>query len=122
LYARPGPFRFTGRATGAPEPVDGLTNRSPDGILARSGVDDHESLRLAGGKVEESIADAAMEVEIERQLEPRSVVRGLATQAGLRRQVEQNRQVRPEAAGRDVLEGPEVRERQTGAVALIGQR
>jgi hypothetical protein len=63
-----------------------------------------------------------MEVEVEGQLEARPVVRGLAAKTGLRRQVEQDRQVRPQAAGRDVLEGPEVLDRQAGAVALVRQR
>jgi len=62
-----------------------------------------------------------MEREIELGLEAGLLVGCLAGQAHLRRRVQEDRQVGPEAVGRDRLEVPEPVQRQAGPVALVGQ-
>ena len=63
-----------------------------------------------------------MEGEVEFGLEPGHVAGRLAGQAGLDRQVEQDRQVGPEAVGRELLERAELVERDARAIALVGER
>ena len=64
-----------------------------------------------------------MEGEVELGLEAGDVVRRLARQADLDRQVEQDRQVGPQAVGREPLQGARSSSaRQPGAIALVGER
>ncbi len=70
----------------------------------RGGVDHREAPGLARRQLQEAVADAAMEGEVEFGFEARHLARCLARQADLRRHVEQDRQVGLESVGRRLLQ------------------
>jgi nickel/cobalt exporter len=117
------PFRFTITRPGR---RDDTIGRPPDGVPDLVGgtlrVDDTEPIRLGRRELEEPVANAPVEVEVEAELEPRLVVRGLASKPDLDGQVEEDREVGTEAAGRDRLEPSELGEGDAGPVALVGER
>ncbi len=111
-------FRFTD----TDQAVGGRGDR-PRHVVGRIGrVDDREPPGLRRGKGEESVADAAMEGEVELGLEPGDVAGCLARKAILDRQVEEDRQVGLEAVGRGRLELAESLERHACPEPLVGQR
>src|SRR5207244_5905554 len=77
---------------------------------------------LVGCELEEPLADAAMEVEVERGLEPVASLSRLPAQPYLRGDVQQQREVRHDAASSDGRDRPEILEWQSRTVTLVGER
>jgi nickel/cobalt transporter (NicO) family protein len=122
LYALSEPFRFTFVRDGTQQPAHGEPNAFPDLRRVWLRVDDGEPVRLRGREGEEAVANPAVEREIEPELEPRLIVGRLAAESDLRRQVEEDREVGPKPAGRDLFERTKRSKWNTGAVALVRKR
>src|SRR6478609_3005720 len=86
------------------EVVDGSGDPLGDLVFGRGGIEDAEPSGLVDRHREEAVPDPPVEGDIEAGLEPGPIVRRLAGEPDLDRQVQQERQVRLEAAGRDLLE------------------
>src|SRR5947208_950193 len=82
-----------------PQVVDRPADPLGDRVFGLRGVDDDEATRFGDGHLEEPVPDTAMECDVEAGLEPRSIIRRLAREPDLDRQVEQDGQVWLEAAG-----------------------
>jgi len=87
----------------------------------RRAVHDEHALRLLGGDGEEPFADALVEVESLR-LEPVGPLTRRARETDGRFDVEQDRQVRRETAGRPLVERPYAHEVESAAEALVRDR
>src|SRR5437762_10766695 len=68
--------------------VDGSSDPLGDRVLGLSRIDDDEATRLGDRHLEETVADPAMEGDVEAGLEPRSIIGCLPLEPDLDRQVE----------------------------------
>src|SRR5438445_7749631 len=104
MHARRGPLRFTRAATSRDQASGGPLDPERDRIGGIGRVEDHEAARLGDREREEAVPDPTMEIDVEGRLESRTVVRRFASQTDLDREIEEDREVRAKAVGRDRLE------------------
>jgi len=115
-------IRFT-RAGAIPvQPPNGAQYAVPDLSLALLRVDDGKTRRLIGREGQEAVADAAMEREVETELESRLIAGRLPAEPDLGRKVQEDGQVRSESTRRDLFQRSERRKWHACTVPLIGER
>src|SRR5438093_6832770 len=98
-----------------------LEDSLEDHVRRLGRLDHREPFRLGGGQRQEAVPYPSMEVDIERRLEAGHLYARLPAQTGFGRKVEQDRQVRLEAAGCEVLQDPKLDQREALAEALVSE-